>query len=151
MILDASGALLAALPDLPPSQADRLDHVLAEAGFQGDSFAPALYAYEIGQTVFVNRRDEMGPRAHREAVYHRLLALVEVVPVTVDDLLAGSKLVRPGLSFYDAAYLAVAERLREPLVTADRALHLAARRRQIESFLLPRDLAKMEKRFFAAS
>lgn len=151
MILDASGALMAALPELPSSQRDRLDHVLAEAGLQGDSFAPALYVYEVGQAVFVNRRDEIGPRAHREAVYQRLLALVDVVAVTVDELLAGSKLARPALSFYDAAYLALAERIREPLVTADRALYVAARRRRIESFLLPRDLAKMENRFFSAS
>ncbi len=151
MILDASVALLPFLPELPSPQRQRLADVLVQASFTEGARAPMLYRYEVGHAVFVKRLREFGAGSDQVEAYRRILNMAAAEAPSEETLLAAGRLAGPGLSFYDAAYLEIAVQTREVLVTADRALHLAARRRRIESFLLPRDLAKMEKRFFAAS
>lgn len=150
MIVDASVALLPFLPELPSPQRQRLAEVLVQATMEVGARAPRLYGYEVGHAVFDKRSRKFGARSDQEDAYRRMLHMVTFEAPAEETLIAVGKLVRPGLSFHDAAYLEMAGRTRDVLVTADHELHVGARRRRIDSFLLPRDLAKMEKRFFAA-
>lgn len=101
------------------------------------ALVPALWILEVTNVLLVaERRGRI-----TEAQAARFIALLHALPLTVDltppdfeTLLAAG--ARHGLSAYDAAYLALAEREGVPLATLDKALQCAARTAGL-SLLLP--------------
>ena len=88
---------------------------------------PLIWWYEIRNAlVTAGRRRRLSP-ADIDDAWERL----RVLPVNIDEQLKDDPIrglaEQHGLTFYDAAYLELALRLRFPLATSDRALAKAAR------------------------
>src|SRR4051794_15798506 len=88
--------------------------------------APSLWGFEIRNTLVVNERR----KRIRADVSDRFLRLLAELPIVIarsadeTDILVLAR--RHALTIYDAAYLEVARRRREPLATLDRKLAAAA-------------------------
>lgn len=126
MILDAS-ALLDAVDSGRPERAAALRDVQARHPCR----APALLAWELGNVIHRKHPDAFGPPERREALLELLLEGVDIVPSDAGGRARGAALVAAtGLTFYDAAYLALAiDAPRPVLVSQDRRLVAAARER----------------------
>lgn len=88
--------------------------------------APALLLYEIGNLLLVGTRlDADG----LDDAFRRIAALPLILaPPAVPLLQRSARLGRAcGLTFYDASFVALAEELGCPFVTADRRLHRRVR------------------------
>lgn len=121
-VLDASVTACWAFEDEHEILAEiALEHLNAD-----DAFVPALWWFEIRNTLIVNER--RGRKAEAQTTLF-LLRLARF-PIKVDrspheaDVLALAR--RHRLTVYDAAYLELARRRREPLATLDRKLAAAA-------------------------
>lgn len=127
LVLDSSAALAWQFEDEHNEQTLRvLEHVV-EAG----AVVPALWRYEVANGLQMALKRGRIDAARRDRMLDRLGAL----DIVIDDespvhawsaTLALSDLY--GLTVYDAACLELAQRLRLPLATLDRALVEAARR-----------------------
>lgn len=88
--------------------------------------APSLWWFEVRNTLIVNERR----KRLQEDVSAAFLRLLAALPILIDrspheaDVLALAR--RHRLTVYDAAYLELARRRREPLATLDRKLADAA-------------------------
>lgn len=120
IVLDASAALAATLsgPDAAPVQ-DRLDDV-AEVYVPEHFHAEVLSG--IRRLFLYGGLDEVAARRTLRAV-----SLVRALRYPVLPLYPGIWARRDNLSAYDAAYLALAERLDAAVLTVDRGLAAAAR------------------------
>jgi predicted nucleic acid-binding protein len=121
-VLDASVAAVWALADesspLADFAADRLKNE--------NALVPPLWWYEVRNLLVVNERRQ---RMTVEDSAH-YLELLSSFPIQVDPFEDEQAVFRCAreyrLSFYDAAYLAVAQRNRLPLATLDKDLRNAA-------------------------
>jgi predicted nucleic acid-binding protein len=126
-VVDASVAVAWALQDE--------DHPDATAAFQrlktDQAFVPILWWYELRNVLVVNeRRGRIAPA--ETALFLGDLASVEIIFDTATDQAPVIALARRHrLTFYDAAYLELAMRLRLPMATLDAALAAAARAEKV--------------------
>lgn len=103
-----------------------------------EAIVPALWRLEVANVLLVaERRGRM-----TEAQATRFLDLLERLPIRVDPaspevaaLLGVGR--RHALSAYDAAYLALAERMSVPIATLDQRLLAASRRAGVPTMLSP--------------
>jgi predicted nucleic acid-binding protein len=97
------------------------------------AIAPALWSFELANALLVaERRGRL-----TETQSSHFLALLKQLPIDVeDDAVDAAELVAVGrrhlLSGYDAAYLALAERMGVPLATRDERLATAARTASVQ-------------------
>lgn len=126
LVVDASVALKWVVPESLSEHADRLlagDHDLAAPDLLGTEAANALWKKVL--------RNELSPRDAREALYlllHGGLTWHATQPL-LPRALEIARLARHPI--YDCVYLALAERLGAPLVTADASLLKVAGARRI--------------------
>lgn len=94
---------------------------------QDDALVPAHWWFEIRNTMLIGERRERSTERHTGFALDRLARMtIRHAPVPLDvDVLALAR--RHHLTFYDAAYLELAQREGLPLATLDRALSEAAR------------------------
>ena len=131
LVLDSSTTLAWQFEDEHSEQTLRvLEHVV-DAG----AVVPPLWRYEVANGLQMAVRRGRIDAARR----HRMLDGLGTLDIVIDDespahawsaTLTLSDLY--GLTVYDAAYLELAQRLRLPLATLDRALAEAARRAGVE-------------------
>jgi predicted nucleic acid-binding protein len=121
-VLDASISASWGLAD-----EDSLIAEMAEARLQDDTaLVPRIWWYEIRNLLVVNERRKR-ITSDDSAIFLGLLASYPIQFDPIDDEEACFRLARQyGLSFYDAAYLQVAQRNRIPLASLDKALRKAA-------------------------
>jgi predicted nucleic acid-binding protein len=106
------------------------DSTIAEAAAlrlkQEAAIVPSVWWYEIRNLLVVNERRRR-LTASDSALF---LSLISAYPIRIepaeDEQTIFQFARQYGLSFYDAAYLAVAHRHRAPLATLDKALQAAA-------------------------
>lgn len=122
-IIDASIAAAWLLPDERHPVAEK-----AFAAIRGDTAcAPSLWRFEMRNLLLTGeRRGRIDPGQTEQA-----LKLLGALPIEIDNLCEDENLLRLArqyrLSAYDAAYLELALRRREPLATLDAELAAAAR------------------------
>jgi predicted nucleic acid-binding protein len=121
-VLDASVSAVWALADESSSVAD----IAANRMKTENALVPPLWWYEVRNLLIVNeRRQRM--TVDDSAHYLELLSSFPIQIDPVEDELMVFRFAREyRLSFYDAAYLAVAQRNRIPLATIDKDLRNAA-------------------------
>jgi predicted nucleic acid-binding protein len=118
VVVDASALLRAVYPtEAGHSEAQQTMERLLAAGVE--PIAPDLLPYEVGHAL----RRTSGDVATRARLLLDALELVELSPLRLDDhahalTLAGTS----GLSFYDAAYVVLANRQHTLLWTEDREI-----------------------------
>src|ERR1039458_9263889 len=122
-VLDTSVTAVWALADESYQLADlALDRLLSEI-----AFVPPIWWYEIRNLLVIKERRKRVTRDESS----QFLKLLASYPVQVDPVQDEENTLRfarqYGLSFYDAAYLAVAYRRQLPLATLDKAMQTAAR------------------------
>jgi predicted nucleic acid-binding protein len=127
-VLDPSLALAWGLPDETSKRADRF---LMRTSRRGVFWVPALWWYEISNTLTIARRRQR----LSEADVMRLVELYGALPIHTDAYLGPDVLGRfhalaqeYALSAYDAAYLELAQRRGLGLATLDRRLITAAKK-----------------------
>ena len=92
-------------------------------------YAPTLLAYELGNIL--TRKSDLAPDRIAEALDEVFQSRLVVAPPEPELLARGARLARQhDITFYDAAFVALAELLHCPLVTADR--RLARRTRELD-------------------
>jgi predicted nucleic acid-binding protein len=119
MIIDASVVLRAFFPDESQKQAQAVirEHTAGSLRLK----APALLPYELSNAVWQAERRERITRAQADEIIQAIIGLdIEVVPQDWGEMLPVAR--RFNLSAYDAAYLSLAEKTGEPLVTGDARL-----------------------------
>ncbi|MEK6974752.1 MAG: type II toxin-antitoxin system VapC family toxin [Candidatus Thermoplasmatota archaeon] len=123
LVFDASALLDSAHPDHPQWMV-----AVHDAWRRMDCHAPALIASEVGQVVHNKRAMQFGPTPElRSSAAELLLAQVGLVPSDPAMRALAGELCVLGLSFYDAEYVALAQRLDAILVTHDQAMAKVAR------------------------
>ncbi len=121
-VLDASVTACWAFEDEGDVRAEKALELLNE----DEAFAPSLWWFEIRNTLIVNERRGRKTVAQSAS----FLAQLARFPIQIDrspheaDVLTLAR--RHRLTVYDAAYLELARRRREPLATLDRKLADAA-------------------------
>ncbi len=124
MIVDASVLLHAFLPDemQPQALAVVRGHVAGRVQLK----APALLPYELGNAVLQAERRGRILRDQAERIIESFANLdIEIVPQAWGKMLPLAR--QYGRSAYDAAYLILAERLAEKLITGDERLYNAVK------------------------
>jgi predicted nucleic acid-binding protein len=122
MIIDASVVLRAFFPDEAQKQAQVVirEHTAGNLKLK----APALLPFELSNAVWQAERRQRITPAQVNEIIHAIIGLeIEVVPQDWGEMLHIAR--RFNLSAYDAAYLALAEKIGEPLVTGDVRLYNA--------------------------
>jgi predicted nucleic acid-binding protein len=121
-VLDASVAAVWALAD----ESSLLADIAADRLKDENALVLPLWWYEVRNLLVINERRQ---RMTVEDSAH-YLQLLSSYPIQIDPVEDEQTIFRCAreyrLSFYDAAYLAVAQRNRLPLATLDKALHAAA-------------------------
>ena len=123
-VLDASVTISWAFPDeqnpIAVRAAQRLEHSSDSA------VVPAIWWYEVRNVLLVNERRGR-TTASRTANFLKEIADIDIVIDSAQNDQLMLDLARQyGLTFYDAAYLALAVREGLPLATLDKALQAAA-------------------------
>jgi len=124
MIIDASVLLCAFFPDEAQTQAQRLvrEHVAGRVQLK----ALALLPYELSNAVWQAERRGRVSRSQADEIQQAFTGLdIEIIPQTWGEMLPLAR--RFNRSAYDAAYLALAEVRKEPLITADERLYHTVR------------------------
>jgi predicted nucleic acid-binding protein len=122
MIVDASVILRAFFPDEAQAQAQAVvrEHVAGRIQLK----APELLPYELANAVWQAERRRRISAAQANEILQAMEGLqIEILPLAWGEMLPLAR--RFECSAYDAAYLALAERLGEPLVTGDERLYHA--------------------------
>ncbi len=126
MIVDASVVLSAFFPDEKQQHAQALmrDHVIGRLQLA----APSLLLYEVTNAVLQARRRGRIGDEQAEGILSSIEGLdIALEPVTWQQMLPLA--LRFDRSAYDAAYLALAEATRQPLITGDSRMYNAVRER----------------------
>ncbi len=125
LVIDASVAAKWLLKEERSAEANVLR---AEEGL----IAPSLIAAELGSALWKNvRRGTLSRADALTALQLALGAFAELVPTENLHVQALTLAIDLNHPVYDCFYLALAERERAPLVTADEALFAAARKAKI--------------------
>jgi predicted nucleic acid-binding protein len=122
MIIDASVLLSAFFPDEAQAQAQAIlrDHVAGHVRLK----APTLLAYEVSNAVWqAERRGRISGTQADEILRAAAGLEIELLALDWGESLPLAR--RFGRSAYDAAYLTLAERSGEPLITGDERLYNA--------------------------
>lgn len=124
MIIDASVLLSAFFPDEAQTQAQAL--LRAHAAGKARLKAPSLLVYEVTNAAWQAERRGRISSAQVDEILHVIAGLdIELLPMDWDEMLPLAR--QYDRSAYDAAYLAVAQRTGESLVTGDRRLYNAVK------------------------
>jgi predicted nucleic acid-binding protein len=124
MIVDASVLLHAFLPDelQPQALAVVREHATGRVHLK----APALLPYELSNAVLQADRRGRINRDQADRIIESFANLdIEIIPQSWGEMLPLAR--RFGRSAYDAAYLTLAERLGEQLITGDERLYNAVK------------------------
>ncbi len=126
-VIDASIAASWCFPDERPSAGNRaLSRMERES-----ASAPAHWWFEVRNVVLIGERRQRITSDHAE----QFLALLSRLPIEIDRSPDEKRILaiarRHGLTFYDAAYLELAQRI-GPLATLDDEVVSAARREGID-------------------
>jgi predicted nucleic acid-binding protein len=122
MIVDASVLLHAFLPD--ENQPNALAIVREHASGRLHLKAPALLPYELSNAVWQAERRVRITRSQADRIIQSFSMLdIEIISQSWGEMLPLAH--RFERSAYDAAYLALAEHLGEPLITGDERLYHA--------------------------
>jgi predicted nucleic acid-binding protein len=119
VIVDASVIVRAFLPDEAQPKAQRWlrGHVSGELKLR----APDLIIYEVSNNIWQAERRGRLRRDQADQILDAVRGLrIEFFRTEIGEMLSHAR--RFGLSAYEAAYIALAERLSEPLVTGDERL-----------------------------
>lgn len=122
MIIDASVLLAALFPDESQAQAQAVirDHVSRQIALT----APTLLHYEISNAVWQGVRRQRIEMEQARTILRTFDSLdIELEPVSWEEMLPWAQ--RFERSAYDAAYLGLAARRDEPLITGDARLYHA--------------------------
>lgn len=122
MIIDASVLLSAFFPDEAQNLAQGLlrEHITGRTHLK----APALLAYEVTNAIWQAERRGRISSTQADEILRAIAGLeLELIPLDSDTSLALAR--RFGRSAYDAAYLTLAERSGETLITSDERLYNA--------------------------
>ena len=90
------------------------------------AFAPTIWWYELRNILLMNERRGRATPDDSEAFLSDLATLSIDIDTAADEAMIFDLARRHRLTFYDAAYLELAMRLRLPLATLDAALVAAA-------------------------
>jgi predicted nucleic acid-binding protein len=90
------------------------------------ALVPTIWWYELRNILLVNERRGRATPDDSEAFLSDLATLSIVIDTAADEAMIFDLARRHRLTFYDAAYLELAMRLRLPLATLDVALAAAA-------------------------
>ena len=124
MILDASVLLNAFFPDEAQAQAQSL--LRLHAAGKTHLKAPSLLAYEVSNAAWQAERRGRISSSQVDEILQAASALgIELLPLDWGESLPLAR--RFGRSAYDAAYLALAEKLGEQLITGDERLYNAVK------------------------
>lgn len=124
MIVDASVLLHAFLPD--EVQPNALAVVREHASGRLHLKAPALLPYELSNAVWQAERRGRITRSQADRIIQSFSNLdIEIIPQPWGEMLPLAR--QYDRSAYDAAYLSLAERLGEPLITGDERLYNAVK------------------------
>ena len=124
MIVDASALLHAFLPD--EVQPNALAVVREHASGRLHLKAPALLPYELSNAVWQAERRGRITRSQADRIIQPFGNLdIEIIPQPWGEMLPLAR--QYDRSAYDAAYLSLAERLGEPLITGDERLYNAVK------------------------
>jgi predicted nucleic acid-binding protein len=123
LVIDTSVTMAWCFEDEATDGTDAILEMLVE----DEAFVPSLWTFEVSNVLLVaERRSRIN-----EAQASRFLDLLTQLPIRVDvspvdalSLLSTGR--HHGLTAYDAAYLALAERLGAPLATLDQRLARAS-------------------------
>ncbi len=136
LVIDASIAAAWCFPDEATQQTRG---VLRAVGDSFDPIAPSLWFYEIHNTLLVGlKRGRIGPEDAKSLLTFLAGLDVQLVePSEPAQIFALPE--KHGLTFYDAAYLAMALRQNLPLATLDKDLLRAAKDAGVTLFQPPTD------------
>lgn len=123
LVLDASVAASWAFPD----ERHRLADAARERLRTGEGHVPGIWWFEVRNVLVVNERRNRLTESDTRAFLDALTRLTVTVDASPDEAQLLALARRHRLTVYDAAYLELAQRLRLPLATLDRALADAAR------------------------
>jgi predicted nucleic acid-binding protein len=124
MIIDASVLLSAFFPDESQAQAQAILH--AHATGRERLKAPMLVVYEVSNAVWQAERRGRITSAQADEILQTVAALdLELLPLEWGEMLPLAR--QYGRSAYDAAYLTLAQRAGEALVTGDKRLYNAVK------------------------
>jgi predicted nucleic acid-binding protein len=124
MILDASVLLNAFFPDEAQPQAQAL--LRLHAAGKARLKAPSLLAYEVSNAAWQAERRGRISSAQVDEILQAASALgIELLPLDWGESLPLAR--RFGRSAYDAAYLTLAKKLDEQLITGDERLYNAVK------------------------
>ena len=122
MIVDANVVLRAFFPDEAQASAQALvrDHVMRRRARK----APELLPDELANAVWQAQRRGRISDTQAEAIVQAMQGLrIEILPLEWGEMLPLAR--RFDRSAYDAAYLVMAQKLGEPLITGDERLYRA--------------------------
>lgn len=123
LVVDASVAFkwlvpAASEPDVPAAKKLLLDHHEGRCQLN----VPALLYYEVGNILLCGRARPSAAEVESALLDLFALPLLVAAPDAVQARTCAGLAARFGLTFYDGAYVTLAEALDCPLVTADRPL-----------------------------
>jgi predicted nucleic acid-binding protein len=124
MIVDASVLLRAFFPDEAQVRAQAVvrDHVVGRIQLR----APGLVTYELSNALRqAERRKRITPEKVEEIIEAMKGLQIEILPLEMGEMLPLAR--RFDRSAYDAAYLTLAEKMDEKLITGDERLYNAVR------------------------
>ena len=122
-VLDASVTLCWCFEDEQSPVADRAFSLLRS---DGEALVPILWWFEIRNGVMLGIRKKRISQNERAAFFARLSEMLIYIAPLPQSSAAFDLAQRHRLTFYDAAYLELAQRETIPLATLDQALARAA-------------------------
>jgi len=124
MIIDASVLLSAFFPDEAQAQAQAI--LYAHAAGKGRLKAPTLVVYEVSNAVWQAERRGRITNVQADEIMQTVAGLdIELLPLDWGEMLPQARQYER--SAYDAAYLTLAQRAGERLVTGDLRLYNAVK------------------------
>lgn len=124
-VLDCSVAMAWVFPDEATEATGRLRDSLVD----DRAFVPSLWPIEVGSVLLAaTQRGRVGTNEWRQICASLEALPIEIEPVSTSRVWGATLRLASehGLSVYDAMYLELAQRMRLPLATLDKALAAAA-------------------------